>query len=234
MADEDRAAQTVVLVPYLGHIHRECELGLRRLEQLGYRVWRSGGNAAIDVARSQLATDALRDGYRWLMWIDSDIGFDPADVERLAGHGRPMVAGIYAKKGRREMACEIAAGVDQLVLGEGGGLVEAAYVGMGFVWSAREVYESIVDRSVLPVCNEQFGRPLVPFFQPMVSADDRGRPWYLAEDYAFCRRARGAGYALWVDTSIRLRHFGDYGYTWEDAGTAKLEYLTYEYEIRRT
>ena len=41
---------------------------------------------------------------------------------------------------------------------------------------------------------------------------------YLAEDWAFCERARAAGLPIFADPSIRLWHFGRYGYGWEDAG----------------
>ncbi len=40
----------------------------------------------------------------------------------------------------------------------------------------------------------------------------------MAEDYAFCHRARQCGYRIYADTSIRLWHIGTYRYGWEDAG----------------
>ncbi len=58
---------------------------------------------------------------------------------------------------------------------------------------------------------------MIPFFQPMVLMAERG-PWYLAEDYAFCERARQCGFKIMADTSIRLWHIGEYAYGWEDAG----------------
>src|SRR5262245_28277039 len=53
----------VVLVPYLEAIHPECEGALRELERRGYTVRRVGGYSQIDVARNQMASDALRDGF---------------------------------------------------------------------------------------------------------------------------------------------------------------------------
>jgi hypothetical protein len=60
-----------------------CEQGLRQLEAMGYPVWRVYGFAAIDVARCRIATKALLGGFQELMWIDADIDFEPAAVERL-------------------------------------------------------------------------------------------------------------------------------------------------------
>ena len=53
--------------------------------------------------------------------------------------------------------------------------------------------------------------------------------WYLAEDYAFCARARQCGIAIMADTSIRLWHVGTYRYGWEDAGSDKERFATYNY-----
>src|SRR5262249_61656015 len=103
--------QWMVLVPHLNGIEPECEWALRQLEDAGVRVARRGGCSAIDVARNELASDALHDGAEALMFIDADIGFDPADALRLLARPEPVVAGIYPKKGPREMASSFADGV---------------------------------------------------------------------------------------------------------------------------
>ena len=91
------------------------------------------------------------------------------------------------------------------------------YAGTGFLHVRCEVYRTIQERLALPTCNERFGKPMVPFFQPMLHTSDAG-PWYLSEDYAFCERARQCGFKIMADTSIRLWHIGEYAYGWEDAG----------------
>jgi hypothetical protein len=86
----------------------------------------------------------------------------------------------------------------------------------------------------LPVCNQRFrGRPLVPYFLPLLQPDGGGH-WYLAEDYAFCERARQCGFKILADTTIRLKHFGTYGYTWEDAGIEPKRYGTFHYVLTPT
>ena len=55
--------------------------------------------------------------------------------------------------------------------------------------------------------------------------------WYLGEDYAFCERARQAGHQVMADTRIRLWHFGQFGYGWEDAGRDPERYSDYTYMI---
>ena len=57
------------------------------------------------------------------------------------------------------------------------------------------------------------------------------RYWYLAEDFAFSERARQAGFKIWADTTIRLKHIGSYGYSWEDAGQELPRFATYGYSL---
>jgi hypothetical protein len=213
-------ARCVVLVPVAATIDPRCEVALGALERRGYAVRRVLGYSAIDFGRSSMASLALADGFDEFLWIDSDIVFHPDDVERLRGHGVPLVGGVYAKKGKPEFACEFLPDTRQMTLGTGGGLVEVRYLGSGFLLARREVYEGIRQMLELPECNQQFGRPIVPYYLPML-LPHRGGRWYLSEDYAFCERARQCGFATQADTAIRLEHIGGYGFTWEDVGRPK-------------
>ncbi|HEY2253355.1 MAG TPA: hypothetical protein VGH74_19915, partial [Planctomycetaceae bacterium] len=216
----------VVLVPFSGFIHQECDDALKALERRGYTVRRVAGYAAIDQARNQMATDAIRDGFAETLWIDSDIGFDPETVERLRGHDLPIVCGIYPKKGQRAVACNVLPNTPAITFGDHGGLHELLYAGAGFLHVRREVYQKVQEHCKLPVCNECFGQPLIPFFHPLLQPVERGL-WYLAEDYAFCQRAREAGFRIMADTTIRLWHVGTYRYSWEDSGIEPPRFRTF-------
>jgi hypothetical protein len=220
----------VVLVPAGGPIEPRCEEGLRLLERRGYEVRRVRGISAIDLGRSNMAADALRAGFDELLWIDSDIAFDPDDVEKLRSHDRPFVCGVYPKKGCREFACEFAPGTRAVTFGTSSGLTALRYTGFGFALTRRAVYDAIREKLSLPECNQRFGPPIVPYFLPMLVPDGAGR-WYLAEDYAFCERARQAGVPILADTSIRLWHVGGYAYGWEDAGSDKSRFPAYTFHL---
>jgi hypothetical protein len=213
-------ASCVVLVPYLTYIEAACERGLRALEARGYEVRRVASSAAIDRTRCELATQALSEGYDELMWIDSDIGFEPESVELLRGHEAPLIGGLYPKRGVADFACHFEAGTTELRVGETGGVLAVRYVGTGFLLTRRVVYEDIQRTFALPECNVRFGAPAVPYFLPMVIAEPEGGHWYLGEDFAFCERARTSGHKVLVDSRIRLGHIGKYVYGWEDAGGA--------------
>ncbi|WP_201766200.1 hypothetical protein [Rhodopirellula baltica] len=207
----------VVIVPHGGNIVPACERGLRELELLGYEVRRVGGYAAIDQGRNQMATDALVDGYEETMWIDSDVVFDPASVLELRRHQLPICCGIYSQKGKQALSSHIVPGTERLRFGREGGVAEILYAAAGFLHIRREVYQTVQEKLALPVCNEKFGRPMLPFFAPMIIPANEAS-WYLAEDFAFCERARQCGYSIFADTRIRLWHVGSYMYGWEDSG----------------
>jgi hypothetical protein len=224
-------ARCVILVPVGHHIEPGCDDALRGLERRGYTVRRVYGYAAIDQGRNQIATNALRDGFEELMWIDSDLVFNPDVVDRLRSHGLPITSGVCAKRGQRSFACNFPSGTKQVVFGAMGGLLEVSYAGAGFLHTRREVYESVRERFHLPSCNERFGSPMIPYFQPLVIPDGAGH-WYLAEDYSFCYRAKECGYRIMADTTFRLMHVGAYAYSWEDAGSDRPRHGDYTFHIR--
>jgi len=220
----------VVITLVAHHIEQACDEGLRELERRGYVVWRHYGCSAVDHGRCAMATKAMVEGFAETLWIDSDIGFDPDDVEELRAHGLPLVCGIYPKKGPRQLACHVRPGTEEVTFGKGGGLVELLYCGAGFLHVRREVYETIQTKLELPTCNQQAGEPLVPYFLPVIHQKD-GKPWYLTEDYSFCERARQCGYRIMADSSIRLWHYGSYGFSWEDAGSSLPRYEKYRFRM---
>lgn len=222
--------QCVVLVPVSGNIDPGCEEGLRELERRDYPVWRVRGYAAIDAARNQIASDALAQGFNELMWIDSDIVFDPNDVDKLRRHELPLVCGIYPKKSRRQFACNFLPQTRQVVFGVQGGVIEILYCGFGFVLTRRTVYETMQQQLHLPLCNQRFHSPLLPYFAPRI-VDEGEQAWYLGEDYSFCERARRCGFRVMADTTIRLWHVGSYRFGWEDAGRDVERYLNYTFHV---
>ncbi len=118
-------------------------------------------------------------------------------------------------------------GTTEIVFGRQGGLVEVKYAGAAFLLTRREVYETMQARLELPVCNTRFERPLVPYYMPTIVSDEPTDHWYWGEDYAFCHRARQCGYQIMADTTIRLKHYGTYGFTWEDAGADRDRFGSY-------
>jgi hypothetical protein len=210
-------SRCIVLVQQRDGVDPACEESLHGLEALGYRVRRSNSSAAIDRTRSEMATQALAEGHEELLWVDPDIAFDPAAVDRLRSHDLPLVGGLFAKRGVPHFGCRFLPGTEELTLGEGGGPAEVRYLGTGFLLTHRRVYEDVARAFDLPTCNT-IETPTVPYFLPMVVRDAEIGFWYLSEAWSFCERARQAGHKVMLDTAIRLWHYGRYPYGWEDVG----------------
>ncbi len=225
-------SRSVVLVPHLNGIEPECEEGLARLEKAGIRVQRRVGSSAIDAARNEMASDALHDGCESILFIDSDIGFDPLDALRLLARPEAVVCGIYVKKGERGLTSQFVDGTSVVRFGMGApGFYPLRYAATGFLRIKATVLHAMIDALGLPLCNSKWGRGVWPFFQPMIAPmDDRGSH-YLGEDWAFSHRLRQIGVTPLADTSFRLWHWGRYGYSWEDVGMTFKRYRTFDYHF---
>lgn len=198
-------SKCIILVPYMHFIEPECDEALRSLEQQGYHVWRAGGFSAIDQGRCVMAQTALDKGYEELFWVDSDVGFQTSDVTKIRKHNLPIVAGVYGlKDGSGRPAAEFYEQPTSY------NLFAAKAVGAGFLYTKREVYETIQEKLKLERVNGRFSS-CYPYFLPFIGDG----LFYNTEDFAFCDRARQVGYKIMVDPTIKLKHFGKAAYYWE-------------------
>lgn len=214
-----------ILVPIGSHLEPETEAGLRVLVDRGYVVRTLRGTADVVLARCSLATEALRDGFKETMWIDSDIDFIPDDVDKIREQG-PFVAGLYLqKKKAQSFAAKFKADTGGVFFGPNGGLIEMQGVGMGFTYIRAEVYESIADHFGMKEVDGGYdGKTVVPYFLPMLTDDWRESfVTYLAEDFSFSHRATLSGYRPMADTRIDLGHWGRHCYSLRDSNSQPAE-----------
>lgn len=207
----------VVLVPVSTTVEPGTQACLEALNKRGYHVQYLIGCSQVDQARNELATWAYDEGFAETLWVDSDVTFSVDDVEKLRSHNLPLCAGLYPKKGPRDFAVKFKTpGTYQF--GVGGRLHEVEYCGMGFVHVRRQVYEAFESKLKMPRCGgSHSGKPAVPYFIPSIAALEDGSGFiYLADDSAFCHRARDCGFTVMVDTTIKLGHIGRRAWTWDD------------------
>lgn len=223
-------SRCLVVVPFRDHVEPACEEALRGLEARGYAVRRSVGSAAVDLKYSHLATEALAGAFDEILWVGSDTSFHPDAVERIRSHGLPLVGGLSVEPAQAQLACVFLPDTPPLTLGDGGGVTEVRYLGTAFLLTHRRVFEDVGRTFDLPVCNEAWPTPVVPYFLPLLVHDPQHGHQYLGEGYSFCERARQAGHEVMLDTSIRLWRVGPKSYGWEDVlaptrrmATAKLQ-----------
>lgn len=202
-----------ILVPVAKKVEEKTKIGLDELEHRGYPVRFLIGCSQIDLARSILASWAVREGFKQTMWIDSDVVFNPDNVDKLRKNRCPFIAGLYVKKDKSGFAARFKKHTDKIGFGAAGSVCHVEFVGMGFTLINTEVYRA-VDRKEggMPRCDIK-GEEVLPYFLPMIVARE-----YLSEDYSFCLRAKRAHFPIQADTRIRLGHMKDGGeeLTWDD------------------
>jgi hypothetical protein len=222
----------VVLVPHLNGIEPACEKGLQELESAGVRIYRRAGSSQIDLARSEMLSDVLHDGYEAMLFIDADMGFEGADALRLLDRPEPVVAGIYAKKGPRELTSIFADGVKEILFGpDAPSSYPLKYAATGFLRIRAEVLRLMIERLNMPRVNTRWGRGLWTFFHSIIIPTGDNEYHYLGEDWSFSHRLAQIGVTPLADTSFRLYHYGSYGYSWEDAGAERPRYRTYSLKL---
>ena len=164
-----------------------------------------------------MLSHALGQGFDSILFIDADIGFDPADALRLLARPEPVVAGIYMKNKGRDFAGTFAQGVTQVVFGPAApGLYPMLYAPTGFLRIRAEVLRRMIDELKLPQCHWGSIKGIYPFFLPLCVPDGRGGTRYLTEDYSFSHRLSLIGVTPMADTTIKLFHYKKYGFSYDD------------------
>jgi hypothetical protein len=172
------------------------------------------GCSVVSRARNLLAQDLLESNCDYLMFIDSDINFEPDDIFRLMAWGTDPKKGIVAgvPRTRSETKTYIAT-LDYDDNGEltmnGMGLVRAKRVATAFMLVRREVFEQMAAaHPEWKYYDTRSDRTLTAMFDFLVT--DEG---YMGEDFLFCDRTRELGFDVWIDPSISLGHMGVQEYT---------------------
>lgn len=190
-------------------------MALNELEKRGWQVECRYGMSSIDGARARLATWAVLRGYKWLFWIDGDIGFSAAQFLQFAedtGQQFECVPYMMKSKNAHAAVAGYPDGPDINRRTRGKFRIQAA--GFGFMKTHRAIYEAMIDDG-LPTCqNNPNGPPIIPFFQPRwwPALDGSNRQAYYGEDYSFCLHAEKLGFQLIANFDIDIMHIGRYGY----------------------
>ena len=148
-----------------------------------------------------------------LMFIDADIGWEPAHLLMLLNRDVDVIGGLYPMKSLPIKWC-----VNGFEGAEEGpdGLQEVTKTGTGFLLIKRHVFEKLdAHPAVRPFAND-IGLPeeLNPFMKTYFDTAVReGR--YYSEDWTFCENWRDLGGKVWVDKRILLRHTGTYVFDYQ-------------------
>jgi hypothetical protein len=202
---------------------------VRTYRDFNFKILFKDGDALITRARASLVSQFLDDPEAsHLLFVDSDIGFEPEQVVRLIQSGADVCAAIYPVKridwtkvkstmaaGRPNPAAASLQYVFEVdnpnAVTEQAGFVKVRYAGTGFLMIRRQALERMCasypqlqyrrDHSIDAgtVSENRFA-----LFESLITEDGT----YLSEDFSFCQRWTDIGGEIWADLNSRLNHIG--------------------------
>lgn len=205
----------LVAIPCFDTVYTDFMLSLLNMQRVGECYCQVVKSSLIYNARNELAQQAIGNKFDRVLWLDSDILFDPDLMVRLSKHlddGLEYVSGLYFK---RQYPTEPVCFQTITQTRDGNDLIthaitykdypkdqlfEVDATGFGAVMMSVELLEKVKSKYGLP-------------FSPHLG---------LGEDMSFCWRAKQVGAKLYCDSSIKLKHIGAIAYS-EDTYLGQLE-----------
>lgn len=206
---------------YGGMITDQYFLSMFRMSQtfmrygINFRITTLRNESLITRARNILTAMFLESDCTHIMFIDSDIEFQPEDILRALAYDKPIMAGAYPKKA---LPVQYAINfkfidVDKKQIRVENGAVEVLDASTGFFLIKRETIEKMIqahpelhyrnDSNI----DEKYNKYCYALFDTILDPDDNR---YLSEDYTFCRRWQKLGGEIWLDPNTKLNHVGSY------------------------
>ncbi len=191
-----------------------------------------GNESLITRARNVLTERFLSSPATHLMFIDADIGFDPASVLRLLQADKDCATGTYSKKNINwdMIKKKVAENSQEPIYQQGldfnlnipsqraeaiNGFVKVLDSATGFMLIKRQVFTTLVQKlpqTIKLVKNDSMGLNINTYrvyFDCIVDPDSKR---YLSEDFTFCRWLQQAGMEVWTDITAPLLHVGTMSY----------------------
>lgn len=169
-------------------------------------------------ARHNIAQEAIAAGADYLLWIDSDHVFPADALFRLLKHDKEIVGcAMSSRSTPRYVNCGLADSVER----DSEELALAKWMSFGLVLIHRRVFEAIE----LPWFELEWtgaARPTSPPSEDVITFPKRICA-YQGEDVVFFRKARCAGFDVWVDVPLsgQVGHIGTFIYTLDRAADAE-------------
>lgn len=166
---------------------------------------RCGGHANLPRARNLTVATAMASGADEIFLIDSDIGWDPKDFVRLCQADADVIGGAQERRTlneTREFACSP---LEQPRAGEP---FRSVLTATSFLRVTRRVLDALAASGTAPrfeyASLPEEAQPYLRAYFQYELCENR----FDGEDTWFCRKAREHGFDVWVDPTVRLRHYG--------------------------
>ncbi len=203
-----------IAIPAKGSVDVSWAIALSQvLRQSPPHILSANSAPAVDWARNVLVETFLSyPSCEWMLWLDTDV-MPPADViARLMAHKLPVVSALYRARNPAYASQsmwpivagffdrQVVNGRENLVVKEiadwhPGEVLQVDAVGMGCVLMHRRVLEAI--------------KP--PWFNytmryRWLQGEQYERDDWVSEDWYFWKKAKEAGFSVYVDTTVECTH----------------------------
>lgn len=192
-------------VPYTISLAETVSLLAKHHIQVEYRIVTSG--SLLCAERNRLVTSFLESDCTHMLCIDSDIGWPAQAVIALLQKQVPFVAGCYPARGEKTFLFRPCVQEnDALVVDREKNLIKMNYIPAGFMLLQRQVLEKMIETHPQDkfVPKDKSNPEGYALFNTEIF---EGEFW--GEDFVFCRKARNAGFDIWVDPMIQFDHAGN-------------------------
>ena len=160
-------------------------------------------DSLVQRARNDLVRLAVEDGFDELIFIDSDVEWNPEWVFKLLDYDTDVVGGCYPKK--TDIPTYPVKALKEGLKKEENGLIEVEGLPTGFLRISRDALQKVWDVSE-EYKNE--GRTCRMVFDIQVIDGD-----LVSEDNVFCRKWHELGGKIYLDPTMTCNHVGVKKYT---------------------
>lgn len=193
----------------------------------------------ITRARNYLVDEFLRSDFTHLLFLDSDIHFNPQDIVAMLALDKDIIGAPYPKKAINwhnvataarnhptlppkdlesvvgDYVFNVVKGTDKFQVSEP---LEVMEIGTGYMMVKREVFPkwaaAYPQKKYRPdhvgQANFDGSRYIHAYFDTVIDPDSER---YLSEDYMFCQWSRKIGFQVWLCPWIQSQHVGTYAFT---------------------
>lgn len=159
-------------------------------------------DALIQRARNDTIQLALDGNFDDLVWIDSDIEWEPEWFFKLLDYSQDIVGGTYRKKGDREEY--VLRKIDNSNVDPNTGLLEVSGLGTGFVKMSKSAMQYLWNVST-PYIDPKDNKERRMIFDVIIKNNDM-----ISEDIVAFMKLIDGGFKIWLDPKITCNHIGPY------------------------
>lgn len=192
--------KTLIAIPCMSMVHTEFMASLMNLRKAPDTSYVPHINSLVYDSRNVLTATALNNGYDRVLWLDSDMKFEPDLMERLSADmdtGLDFVSGLYFT--RRLPSYPV---IYSSVSYETGDAVRASAV----------PYKDYPRDSLFEIEGSGFGGVMTSCAMLKRVWEKYGAPFdplpHMGEDLSFCWRLKQMGGKMYCDSRVKLGHVG--------------------------